>query len=296
MQNQDVNSILIIGAHGMLGRPVARRLVQNGFQVKALARNVEAAKKALPGEVQVVFGNLMAADSIDKALDGCGAVYVSVDTPPGAAFHPETEGLKNVVTAAKNHPGVRLLVLSALRGSDPQAQHHPWWHAREKYEAQQIAKNSGLPWTIFEPSWFMETLPLLVKFKILSLIQTNLKAYWVAGDDLGRMISAALKKNIGQNEIVPVQGPHDISLTEAAFRFVHAYDPSIFLLPTPLGVIKMMGLVMPKLRELGQLFDLFGDIPETVPNPGFWNKFAKPEMTIETYAQYVKLTGDFPQK
>src|SRR5215471_13867925 len=151
--------VLIIGAHGMLGRPVARRLVEDGIQVKALARRPVAARQLLPREVTVVAGDLEQVDSIAAALSGCQAVYVSVETLPGARFHPETDGLRNVVNAARSVPGLRLLVLSAFGVSSPQAASHPWWHLRLKHETQEIAKTSGLPWTIFEPTWFMESSP-----------------------------------------------------------------------------------------------------------------------------------------
>ncbi len=296
MKNQDGQTILIIGAHGMLGRPVTRRLVQDGFRVKAIARHPEKAARLLPSEVDVRFGDLSHPGSIEFALKDCSAVYVSVDTPPNAKFRPETDGLKNVIAAAKKTGTARLLLLSALRGSDPDAEHHPWWHAREKFEAQKIAKTSGLPWTIFEPTWFMESLPLLIKFKFLNLIQTELAPYWVAGDDLGRMISTTLKKELGINEIVPVQGPAQISLKEAARRFIQAYDPSIIMIPTPLAVLKFAGHFKPLLNDLACLFELMEQIKESPPDPAVWNRFGKPVMTIEDYAHYTKLTGDFPQK
>src|SRR5215467_3986273 len=85
--------ILIIGAQGMLGRPVARRLLQDGLQVKALARRPEAARRLLPPQVTVVAGDLEQVDSIAAALTGCQAVYVSVETFPGARYRPETDGL-----------------------------------------------------------------------------------------------------------------------------------------------------------------------------------------------------------
>ena len=145
--------ILIIGAQGMLGRPVARR--------------PEVAKRLLPPQATVVAGDLEQVDSITAALTGCQAVYVSVETFPGARFRPETDGLRNVVNAARSVPGLRLLVLSAFGASTPQAASHPWWHIRLKHEAQEIAKTSGLPSTIFEPTWFMESFPPVCEVQTL---------------------------------------------------------------------------------------------------------------------------------
>ncbi len=288
--------ILMIGAHGMLGRPVARRLLADGFSVRAMARHPEKAKAVLPSSLDVVQGNLEDVGSMDRALDGCHSAYLSVDTPPKARFHSETEGLKNLIKAARNHPDIRLFVLSALRSSDPGAKNHPWWHAREKFEAQQIATSSGLAWTLFEPTWFMESLPLFIKGKNFYYVKCGLEAYWISGDDFGRIFSALLKKNIGQEEIVPIQGPEKYSLLTAARRFIQAYDPAIKIRTVPAFVLTLAGLVQPQAKELATLLALSDEIKEEAPSPEIWERTAQPMMSFETYAYYVRRTNDFPQK
>jgi uncharacterized protein YbjT (DUF2867 family) len=281
----------------MLGRPVCRRLTRDGFRVRALARRPAQAARLLPKEVEVVEGDLRAVESIDRALQDCQAVYVTVDTPPRAVFRPETDGLRNVIAAAKNHPGIRLLVLSALHGSDAKAPAHSWWHLREKFEAQQIAFKSGLSWTIFEPTWLMESLPLSIKGRILIRVQTPpFGVHWVAGDDLGRFVSSALTKDIGHNEIVPVQGAERMSWRTGAERFIKAYDPGIRMVTIPLWSLRLGGLAVPMAGDLAKLLDLTVEMPEPEPDRTLWERFCRPEMTIEAYARYVKETGDFPQK
>ena len=109
----------------MLGRPVARRLLKEGFAVRAMARNPELARAALPSDVEVVRGDLVDPGSIDGALQGCDAVYLTVETLPKAHFCPETDGLQNLVAVAKNQGRPRLMILSALRASFPECAHHP---------------------------------------------------------------------------------------------------------------------------------------------------------------------------
>jgi len=289
--------ILIIGAQGMLGRPVARRLLQDGLQVKALARRPEVAKRLLPPQATVVAGDLEQVDSITAALTGCQAVYVSVETFPGARFRPETDGLRNVVNAARSVPGLRLLVLSAFGASTPQAASHPWWHIRLKHEAQEIAKTSGLPWTIFEPTWFMESFPLFVKSKRFTLFTgEKLDPYWVAGDDYGRMISTALTRNSGVEKIIPVQGPEKLAVEEAARRFIAAYDPSMSILHVPGWILRAAGLINAQAKELSQLLRVYGQVDEPTPDPTMWETYGPPMMKIEDYAAYCRATGDFPQK
>jgi uncharacterized protein YbjT (DUF2867 family) len=289
--------VLVIGGQGMLGRPIVRRLLQDGFHVRVLARNPEKARSVLPAPAEVVNGDLENPGTIDAALNDCGAVYLSVDTPPNARFKPETDGLRNFVFACKNHTKTRLMVLSALGSSDPACESHPWWHARLKHEAQKIAKNSGLSWTIFEPAWFMESLPLFVRKKTFTHIKNmDFKSYWIAGDDYARMISASLSKNIGQGEIVPAQGREKISFREAARQFIQSYDPGIRTMETPVWILKLAGFFAPKVKELKTLFEVCGSMEEPAPNPEIWKRYASPAMNIESYVQYVRQTSDFPQK
>ena len=281
----------------MLGRPVARRLVEDGIQVKALARRPVAARQLLPREVSVVTGDLELVESIAAALTGCQAVYVSVETLPGARFSPETDGLRNVVKAARGFPGLRLLVLSAFGESNPEAASHPWWHIRVKHEAQEIARSSGLPWTIFEPTWFMESLPPFVKAKRFTLFTgEKLEPYWVAGDDYGRMISTALSRGSGVEKIIPVQGPEKLGVEDAARRFIAAYDPAIRIMHIPGWIIRAAGFFNVQAKELSQLLQVYGQIDEPAPDRTIWETYGQPGMKIEDYAAYSHSAGDFPQK
>lgn len=292
-------TVLIIGSHGMLGRPVTRRLLSDGFSIKALCRNPQKAGNLLPEDVKVIQGDLADVALIDAGLEGCFAVYVSVDTLPKAksGFKPETDGLRNVVKALKNHPNTRLLVLSALSSSIPEARTHPWWHVKEKYEAQEITRAAGVPWTIFEPTWFMESLPLFVKNKkVYEITGTNMEPYWISGDDYGRIISAALSSDKGINETIPVQGRSKFSLHEAAKQFIEAYDSSIKTVRVPFWALKFAAPFSAQVNEFVSLLKFCHNYVEPAPNPAVWKKYAEPIMDIKAYAAYVRRTGDFPQK
>lgn len=290
------DQILIVGAHGTLGRPVTRRLVLDGYSVMAMARHPEKAKKVVPEEVEVVSGDLADVASIDQAMDHSQAVYVSVDTLPNSRFHPETDGLMNVVQAGKNHPRVRLLVLSALGASQPHYESHPYWHAREKYKAQQITRTSGLAWTLFEPVWLMESLPLFVRGRTCNLFRPDFRSHWISGDDYGRMISAALSKNIGQEEAVPAQGLAEMSFEDAERAFIAAYDSEVKIRTIPAWLLKLAGLFNAQAQELSILLDIQSRRSEPSPNEKIWERYARPLMNIESYARYAKDSGDFPQK
>lgn len=287
--------ILVIGAHGMLGRPVTRRLLKDGFSVRAMARNPSRTSGLLPPGADLVYGDLEKIETIDSALSDCDAVYVSVDTPrQGLNFSPETDGLRNVAQAALNHKNVRLMMLSAYEAGKSS---DPWWHVRHKKEAQAIAKGSGLSWTIFEPAWFYESLPLFIQKKsYLALSGFSLLSYWISGDDYARMISTALETGKGAEKTIVVQGKELLDSNEAGRRFIQTYDSSIKMKKVPMFMLRLMGLFSGQMGELVKLFDHYAANPEKEPDPEIWKEYGEPEMSIEDYANYIQETGDFPTK
>ena len=64
---------LVTGATGFIGSNLARELVADGAQLRALARK-GSDRKAIEGvNVDIVEGDLLDADSLRKAAEGCDA-------------------------------------------------------------------------------------------------------------------------------------------------------------------------------------------------------------------------------
>ena len=76
--------VLVTGATGRVGRVVVDQLVDAGVPVRALTRRPEAAA-TLPGNVDVVTGDLTVPESLDAALHGVGAVFLLWTVPPATA-------------------------------------------------------------------------------------------------------------------------------------------------------------------------------------------------------------------
>ena len=66
--------ILVSGATGHVGRHLVSQLLRMGAAVRALVRNPDSA--SLPGDVNVVRGDLSAPDTLDASLEGVEAVYL----------------------------------------------------------------------------------------------------------------------------------------------------------------------------------------------------------------------------
>jgi uncharacterized protein YbjT (DUF2867 family) len=135
-----MSRVLVIGSTGNVGRQVALQLAAAGAQVRALARNPDAAD--LPSPVQVVRGDLTVAETLSGCLDGTDAVFL-VWTAPPAAVEP---ALKQIVKYAR-----RIVFLSS-----PYKTQHPFFQQPNPVrglhaEIERLIEDSGVEWTFLRP-------------------------------------------------------------------------------------------------------------------------------------------------
>jgi nucleoside-diphosphate-sugar epimerase len=101
-----VSRILVTGATGNVGAPIASRLAGEGHDVRALVRSPERAAALLPGEVELVHGDVTDAASVRAAVEGCSLVYHAAGLPeqwlrdPADFTRVNVEGTRNLVEAS----------------------------------------------------------------------------------------------------------------------------------------------------------------------------------------------------
>ena len=69
----EVNTVLVVGATGQTGRVLVATTLEHGLRVRALARDVDRARRLLPG-TDAVFGDLTDAATLTPAVEGVDAV------------------------------------------------------------------------------------------------------------------------------------------------------------------------------------------------------------------------------
>lgn len=148
--------ILITGATGFIGRHLVSRLAEQGVRSRCLVRDPKRAAQILPADkVELVQGDTLNATALQKAVHGIDtivhAAFMTADRKESAGNHYENtnvRGTENVIKAAKEAGVNRIVEISGLgtRADKPGS------YMQGRYLAEQTLKESGLDWTIIQPS------------------------------------------------------------------------------------------------------------------------------------------------
>ena len=92
-----IRKIVVIGATGMLGIPVTVALLEAGFEVTALVRKPDEARRVLPAATQIVAADVRDEASLRRGLDGQDALYLNLSVgarSAAATSTPNSRGLR----------------------------------------------------------------------------------------------------------------------------------------------------------------------------------------------------------
>ena len=231
--------ILVIGGTGMLGKPVAKQLKADGFNVRLLARNPEKAQKLLGKGYEIIKGDVDNAAALKEALAGVDGVHISLKGGPSEADYDRMDHLatRDIAYAAKELGVGRVTILSAYAVSEEKADTP---ESRSKVRGEAALKSSGVPYTIFRASWFMETLPLFVQGKSISLIGNQIHPlHWVAAEDYARMVSKNYQSDETLNKELCIFGPEALTMGEA--MKIYADHAGVKVAPMSTRMLAVLG-------------------------------------------------------
>ena len=288
-----MQKILFIGASGMLGKPVALELMRAGFPGYILARDVEKMQKLFPNAA-VVKGDVFDVSSLEAAMAGHEIVYANLSVAQSSKKNepqPEREGVANIIEAAKRSGIKRIAYLSSLIKNYQGMNGFKWWSFEVKQAAVDAIKRSGLNYSIFYASTFMETLDrqMLQGTRLMLAGKSEAPMWFIAGKDYGVQVAWALKKAGDSNQEYNIQGLEPFTFDEAAKVFIQNVKSPIKIMKAPLAPLKYLGFFNQRMNYAYHICEALNKYPEKFESENTWNDLGKPSTTLADYAASLKL-------
>jgi uncharacterized protein YbjT (DUF2867 family) len=247
--------VLVIGASGLLAGPVIRKLDEKGFDLRLFSRSVNPSM--FVNDYDIVRGDLFNPSDLEKAMNGCDAVHISISTSD------DVKAVAAIVEMAKKK-GIRFV--SLISGCTVSEENRWFKFIDDKMRIEQMIMQSGIPYYIFRPTWFFESLGMFVRNGKASVLGKLTDRYhWVAADDMGKMVAEAYSTPGAENRVYFVYGPERYTMKEMLEKYCKALHPEIKTVSeTPLLPLKIIAFFTGnrKLKFAASLFSYFGKVKE----------------------------------
>lgn len=270
--------ILVVGATGQLGTAVVRRLVEAGERVRAFVRPTSDTRHITILNVELAYGDLRNAASLDAACTGADVVIATANTvAPRSRYSfdvDEGEGYRNLIGSAERHGAGQFIFMSVP--VLPVEDAIPTFRLKRLIERRLMA--SKMPYTIFRGSLFMDdwfaligsSIPLrgaeaatlerpfwfsraymrgvghMIENHGRALIPGAGKARhaFIALDDVATFLVRAVRRPEALNKVYEIGGPEVMSWNQVVGLFERVLGRRVRAVHTPAGVFRAQQLLL----------------------------------------------------
>src|SRR3954471_2050726 len=219
--------LLITGATGNTAALVTAQLRAKGADVRALVRDVAKAEALKEKGVELAQGDFERPETLARALEGVTSVFLV--TPP----HQDASGMVDrfLAVATKSPTKPRIVRLSAIKGSDQGPTDNTRTHGR----ADRTIQDSGLPYVILRPNYFIQNV-----FGSAETIMKSGMMFQGTGDgrlgfidvrDIADVATAVLLDHAWDRGIYELTGPASISFHDVAKELSAALGREVKYVP-----------------------------------------------------------------
>jgi uncharacterized protein YbjT (DUF2867 family) len=234
--------ILVAGSTGVLGFEICRRLRERDRVIRALVRStsspekVDALKKL---GADIATGDLKDRASLDAACKGVDTVISTVTAittaKPGDSFEAtDGAGTINLIDAAKRARVKQFVYVSFEADDMPDAP-----LVKAKRDAERHLRESGIDYTILQPSFFMESWlgPMLFGDPATATARVygerEVKFRYVAVADVAEVAVQSIDNPKARNTNIPFGGPEALSQRDCVHVFEEVFDKPFAVAEVP---------------------------------------------------------------
>jgi uncharacterized protein YbjT (DUF2867 family) len=246
--------ILIVGATGLLGGLITRRLLEQGNEVRILVRRnspseqlaqqgmATPARSLTEAGAYPVYGDLKDPASLATACAGVETVITTANSAVrGGEDNPETvemQGTRDLIDAAKA-AGVGHFIFVSAQIADPDS---PVPFLAGKGQTERYLQASGLPYTIIAPNAFMDTwifllvgLPIMSGQSVTVVGSGERKHSFIAMADVAAFTIASISNPAAINRKLILGGPEALSFHDAVATYERVLGREIEVRNVPPG-------------------------------------------------------------
>lgn len=249
-----VRRVVVLGGTGFVGRALAARLAQRGYEVVVLSRNLAMHREApLPQAVKGYDCDVYDGTRLARHFAGSGAIVnlVGILNEPGnrgAGFRRAHVELTRVALEAAARAQVpRYLHMSALNAGRGDSH-----YLKTRGEAELVVRAAPTAWTIFRPSVifgpgdgvFERFARLLGLLPVLPLARPDARFAPVYVGDVAQAFALALERDDAVGEIYELGGPRVMTLREIADYTRTQMQAERVILPLPDALGRLQALAM----------------------------------------------------
>ena len=246
--------IAVIGATGIVGGMIARRLLDQGKEVRILVRRdspsaqlalegrATPAESLIEGGAQPVYGDLRDRATLDAVLEGVDTVISTANSAGrGGEDNPQSvdlEGNRNLIEAARD-AGVKHFVFISAFGASP---NHPVPFMQAKGQSEASLRESGMEYTILAPTPYMEIwaavvvgIPALQGEPVTLVGEGRRRHSFISNRDVAAFAVATVDHPAARNQYLAIGGPEPLTWLDVVRTYERALVGPIPLQFVPMG-------------------------------------------------------------
>jgi len=246
--------IAVIGATGVVGGMIARRLLEQGKEVRILARSnsvsaqlaregrATSAESLIEAGAQPVYGDLRDRASLDAVVEGVETVISTANSAGrGGEDNPQSvdlDGNRNLIEAARE-AGVRHFIFLSAFGADP---NNPVPFMQAKGQSEASLRESGMGYTILAPTPFMEIwaavvvgMPALQGQPVTLVGEGRRRHSFISNRDVAAFAAAAVDHPAARNQYLTIGGPESLTWRDVVATYERALGRPILIQFVPMG-------------------------------------------------------------
>jgi len=181
MKEPSMTKVLVTGGAGRLGSKVVKELTETGYSVRIMSRKLHPTN--LLSTTEWAHADLETGQGIADAVAGIDVIVHTASSPFKHTRQIDVEGTRLLLEQARV-AGVAHVIYISIVGID----RIPYYYYRAKLAAEELVKNSDIPWSILRATQFHYLVDLFfqaaTKMPLVTLLPTDLRCQSIAESEV----------------------------------------------------------------------------------------------------------------